>query len=138
MALRISERVLNASANAAVDEVDVGSGVGRIDFYSGSPPATLSGTPSGNLLASVDFSATAFGAASGGSASAADVPLETTGLDDGDIGFMRVLDGDGVVLWDDDDVGTSLARVIVNTTTVSTGVAFSVTSFTFGAAADSS
>lgn len=135
MTMRVSDAVLNGACNNAVDRVDVGAGAnGTMQFYSGSPPATLGGAPAGTLLADVDFAATAFGnagAVNPGEAIAAGVPLTTTGLANGTIGFARVLDADGTVLWDDDDVGTAGNNITVNTTTVSTGVNFSVTSYVF-------
>lgn len=138
MALRTIDAVKNAACDAVVDLVDVGAGTnGTIQFYSGSRPANVGDAPAGTLLAEVDFAATAFGAAgatTAGVASAASVPLETTGLAAGTIGFARIRDADDTGLWDDDDVGTSGNAITVNTTTVSTGVAFSVTSYDFNVA----
>lgn len=141
MAFRLHDNVLNAGVDGVVDTIDGGSAEanGVIEFYSGAQPSTLGGTPSGDLLTVVDFAQPAFGdggagALDAGVAAALSVPLQTTGVDDNTIGFARVLDRDETVLWDDDDVGTSGNAILVNTTTVSTGVDFSVLSYTFSVA----
>lgn len=139
MALRIAETILNAACDAAVDAVDGGAGAnGTLEFYSGAKPANLGDAPAGDLLAVLDFANPAFGASGAstpGEASALSVPLSTTGITDGTLGFARVLDTDGTVLWDEDDIGTAGTNAItVNTTSVSTGVNFEVTSYVFFAA----
>ena len=134
MALRIADTTLDAGVDAIVDLIDVGSGSnGTIEFYSGSRPAAVGDAPTGTHLATVSYQDPAFGASSGTTASALGVPLTTTGLDDGTIGWCRVLDADGNALWDDDDVGTSASNnITVNTTTVSNGVDFELVSHDFG------
>lgn len=137
MTMRVANAMLNSACDAAVDLIDVGTGDnGTIEFYSGSPPGSLDGTPAGDLLAVVDFQDPAFGnagAVTPGVASAVGTPLSTTGVDDGTIGFARVLDADDSVLLDDDDVGTSGNNILVNTTAVSIGVDFAVTAYDFSA-----
>jgi hypothetical protein len=138
MTMRIAEAALNAAVNGVVDLVDAGGGGagGFMRFYTGTPPASLTDAPGGTLLAEVDLADPAFGNAAAGSASALGVPIATTGLTDGTIGWARVLDTDGAdadVLIDDDDVGTGANNIQVNTTTVSTGVDFELTSYAFNA-----
>lgn len=137
MTMRVVDDVLNASCDAAVDLVDGGGGAnGVIEFYTGTPPANPTDAPGGTLLASVDYQNPAFGdagASNAGEAEALGTPLNTTGADDGTIGWARVVNtgqDDAGVLWDDDDVGTSGNSILVNTTTVSSGVDFAVTSHT--------
>lgn len=137
--MRASDDVLNGACDDAVDRVDVG-GAGTMQFYSGSPPATLGGAPAGDLLATATFAATAFGNAgtpAAGQAQGASMPRATTGATNGTIGFARVRDGSGTVLWDDDDVGTSGNNILVNTTTVSAGVDFELTSYLYSVAPSS-
>lgn len=138
MAMRIVDAVLNAAGDACVDRIDLGAGAnGIMQVWSGSPPATVTGAPAGTLLAEIDFQDPAFGntgAVNPGEAEAAGVPIATTGLDNGTIGFIRVIDTDQTnadALWDDDDVGTAGTRVIFNTLTVATGVDFSLDSYTW-------
>lgn len=133
MALRVDETVLNAAADAAVGLVNTGA---SIEFYTGTRPAAVGDVATGTLLVSVAFEDPAFAAAVAGSSEALGVPLASVGEADGDIGWARVIDGGGNPLWDEDDVGTAAGNAItVNTVTVSTGVNFEVTSYTFFAAA---
>lgn len=141
MTLRVDDDVLNDAADASVDNVDEGTTElnGVVEFYTGSPPATFGDPPGAILLATVDLQDPAFGDAGAGAndagvASAAGVPLDTTGVDDGTVGWARILDRDEVTRWDEDDVGTSGNAITLNTTTVSTGVDFSLTSYDFSAA----
>jgi len=133
MAFRVADSVLNDACDAAVGNADGGS----IQFYDGSPPGAVGNAPGSTLLAEADFAATAFGSASGGEAVAAGVPLETTGITDGNIGWCRIIDSGGTVLWDEDDVSTSASSAVtVNTVTVAEGVDFAVTSYEFFVAPD--
>lgn len=136
MAIRLHDDVVNGACDDAVDRIDVGStnATGKIEFYEGSRPANLGDAPGETLLASVDFENPAFGASgasTAGTAQAAGLPLETTGLAAGTIGWARILDRDETALWDENDVGTSGNAITVNTTTVSVGVDFSVTEYLF-------
>ena len=138
MAMRVVDLVIDAAGNAAVDLVDAGGGAnGILEIWSGSPPGSVTGAPAGTLLAEVDYQNPAFSGMGAGTprrATALGVPIATTGLDNGTIGFVRIVDtgqDDAGGLWDDDDVGTSGTRVVFNTLTVSTGVDFSLDSHLF-------
>lgn len=135
MTLRVESAVDTAAINAACDGVtalvDAGAGDGSLQLWSGSPPGTVTGAPAGTLLAEVDFTATAFAAASGGEAVANGLPLDTTGLATGTIGFVRVLDGDDNPLWDEDDVGVSGNAVTVNTLDVQASESVTLNGYTF-------
>ena len=131
MSLRVTEDVVNAACDAAVGLIDEGV-AGKIEFYTGTRPANVTDAPGETLLAEVDFQDPAFGDAANGEATANGLPLETTGLDDGDIGWARIVDGNDNPLWDDDDVGTdSENNITLNTLTVSSGVNFEVTEYDF-------
>jgi len=138
VAMRIVALVLNDAGDACVDLIDGGGGAnGIMEVWSGAQPTNVTDAPAGTLLAEVDFQNPAFGATGAsvaGEAEALGVPIATTGLDDGTIGFIRVVDtgqDDAGGLWDDDDVGTAATRVIFNTLTVATGVDFSLDSYTW-------
>jgi hypothetical protein len=141
MTMRITDTILNAAVNLLADAPDAGAGAnGLIRFYSGTPPATLTGAPAGTLLAEVDLQDPAFnagGTTNVGEAEALGVPLATTGLAAGTIGWARILDTDGLnadTLWDEDDVDdTGTPAILVNTLTVSVGVAFEVVSYVLSA-----
>lgn len=118
MPLRLSDAARNAKVNAAVDLLDVGTGTagGTIKIYTGSQPATPATAASGTLLATVVLSATAFGAASGGSASLTD-PASVNAVATGTAGWARFADRDGAVVFDGDVTATGGGGVVALSTT---------------------
>lgn len=128
MALTISSTARNAACDAVVDLVDAGSGAGKLRIYDGSRPAGPgTAVSTQTLLAEVTLSDPAFGAASSGAAALQDTPLEATGVADGTASWFRVVDSDDTAIVDG-SVGTSSADLILNTTTISVGLAISITS----------
>lgn len=117
--------------NSAVDAATAHANGGKLQFWSGARPASPATAPAGTKLAEVALSATAFAAAVSGAATVNGLPLNTTGLADGTIGFARIINSAGAGKWDEDSVGTTGTKIIVNTTAVSTGVGFSVTDYKF-------
>lgn len=85
-----------------VDLVDAGSGVGKVEIYSGTQPA-VNGSLTGTLLASFDLDDPAFGNAaasgSGAVATAASLPIASVGLAAGAAGYGAVVDSDDTVRW---------------------------------------
>lgn len=82
MATRLPNASQQASADAVVDRVDVGTTntEGKLRIYSGAQPADADSAPGGDLLCEIDLQDPAFGAAnSSGQAAALGVPLEGTG-----------------------------------------------------------
>ena len=128
---RISEEVANAGLDAGLDLIDVGTGDnGTLELRTGSAPTNISDAATGTLLVTIDLADPAFGSANSGSASANGTPLEGTAVDDGTIGYGRVLDADGNARLDESDVGTSGNNITVNTTDVVSGATVTVNSFT--------
>lgn len=95
---KISTAARNAACNAIVDLVDAG-GAGTCEVRTGAPPATPATADSGTLLGTCTFSATAFGAASNGTATAAAITSDTNADASGDAGHFRVKDGGGNVIF---------------------------------------
>lgn len=122
----------NAAAEAIAAEVDSGTTDpnGKLQLWSGTYPTEIGDTPSGSLLAEFDYENPSFGAPSNGAVSAQGLPKTTTGLDDGEVTWYRVLDRDGTPVWDNDSVGTSGTALELNTTTISTGVDVTMNSHT--------
>lgn len=121
--LRVHDDVANGACGAAVGRVDTGAGTAVLQLWSGAPPENLGDAPAGTLLASFNLQNPAFGTPGAGPllpgvAELAGLPLSTTGLANGSIGFARILDRDGDAVWDDEDVGTSDAAIVVSSTTV--------------------
>lgn len=133
--VHLATATVNALANAlALTAIDGGNAAATIKLYSGTQPANANTGLSGNtLLATFTLDDPSFGSASGGIITMAGVPRATTGVAAGTATWFRLETGGtggiGTVL--DGDVGTASATLILNTTTISVGVAVSITAGTF-------
>lgn len=125
MPMHLPDDARDAALDALVALPDAGSGTGSVELRTGSQPEP-GGEATGTLLATFTLPATTFGAASGGTATANAIDA-TTGVDDGEVGWFRVLDSDGNICWDGaaDDPG-----ITFNTKVISTGVDVKITSWT--------
>jgi hypothetical protein len=92
---KISTAQRNAACDAMVDRIDAGTGAGTIKIRTGSPPTNVNDASSGTLLGTCTFSATAFGASSSGTATAASITSDTSADASGDAGHFRVYQGAG-------------------------------------------
>jgi hypothetical protein len=111
--------VRNAMADAAVDLVDGGTGAGYIEIQT-----------SGDVeVATLPFSATAFGAAATGVATAAAITSDTSATG-GTAAQASIFDGDDTKLWEN-TVGTSGAEINLTTLTIGAGVTVSMSAYTF-------
>lgn len=90
---KISTEARNAAADAVVDLLDGGTGAGTITIRTGAPPTNITDASSGTLLGTLTFSATAFGAASSGTATAASITSDTSADASGDAGYFRCYKG---------------------------------------------
>ena len=90
---KISTAWRNAACNAMVDELDSGTGAGTVAIRVGSPPTNVSDASSGNLLGTCTFSATAFGNAATGVATAAAITSDSSADNSGDAGYFRLYKG---------------------------------------------
>ncbi len=125
MALALSLALRNARANQHGIAIDAGGGAGLIRIYDGTRPA--SGGAATTLLAQLTFSATSFPAAVNGVATADPITDDASAVG-GTASWFRATDSTGVFV-EDGDVGTSGTDMIVNTTAVSAGQPFGVTSY---------
>lgn len=103
---------------------------GKLEIYAGTMPAT--GGAEGTLLA-VFTLGSPFAPAPSNGVQSPTLPAATTGVANGTAGWARVTKADGTTAVMDLTVGTSGAQIILNTLTISTGVAVSVTSWTITA-----
>lgn len=127
----ITTAAQNAAADAVVDLVDVG-GAGSLRIYSGTAPATANAALSGNtLLAQLAMSATAFGSAAAGVATAAAITQDSSADATGTATFFRILAGNGTTVVMQGEVGTSGADLNLNSVAISSGAAVSVSSLTY-------
>src|SRR4051812_30026431 len=124
--LRLATATQNAMMDAVETRVDIGAGAATVKLYSGTQPATANTALSGNtLLATFTLDNPAFGAASSGTITLAGVPRATTGVAAGTATFFRMETSDPFTVCDG-DVGTASATLILNTVTISVGVAVSI------------
>lgn len=129
MAWRVATAVRNTMLDAINTALSAGAAAPKLRIYTGSPPAGPGSAPTGTLLAEFTLNDPAF-AAAGSASMALDVTpaLETTGLAAGTAGWGRLLTSDeaaatGLGVAD----GVVGSEITLNTTTVSIGVALTVT-----------
>jgi hypothetical protein len=130
MPLRLADSARNGAVNGVVDLLDVG-GAGTIKIYTGTQPATPATAASGTLLVTITLSATAFGAASGGSASLAD-PASVNAVATGTAGWARFADGAGAVVFDGHVTATAGGGVVeLSSTSLTSGAPVDITGGTY-------
>jgi hypothetical protein len=114
--------------NAKLDAITtiVGDG-GKLEIYSGAKPAV--GGVEGTTLA-VFTLGTPFAPAASGGVLSPTLPAATTGVATGTAGWARVTKADGTTFVIDLTVGTSGAKMNLNTLSITSGGAVSVTSWT--------
>lgn len=117
--------------NAKLDcnATEVGA-AGKLEIYSGTKPSP--GGAEGTLLATFTLGSPFAPAASAGVQSPT-LPSATTGAATGTAGWGRVTKADGSTWVMDCTVGTSGAQIILNTLSITSGGAVSVSSWTITA-----
>lgn len=80
----------NAACDGLVDYIDTGTGAGRIEIRTGSPPTNVGDASTGTLLGTLTFSATAFGSASSGTATANTITADSDNNATGVAGYFRI------------------------------------------------
>lgn len=124
---RITNAVASAMCDALVDLLDSG----YLRIYDGTIP-TNADTAVGaqTLLAELRFNATAFGSASNGVATANALTADSSANATGTASWFRALKSDGTTVVMDGTVGTSGEDLNLNTTSIVSGAAVSVSSMT--------
>ena len=127
---RLTNAAASAAADAVVDRIDAG-GAGTIKIYTGTIP-TDADTAIGaqTLLATLTFSATAFGAASNGVATASAITDDTSADATGTAAWARIASGAGTTQMDV-TVGTSGEDINFNTVAFVAAATVSITSLTY-------
>lgn len=92
-AFKLSTAARNAAVDGIVDLIDAGTGAGTIAVRTGSPPTNVGDASTGTLLGTLTWAATAFGAASSGTATAASITSDTSADASGDAGYFRAYAG---------------------------------------------
>ena len=117
-------------ADAHVDRTDLGAGTAVLRLYTGTAPAGIADAPAGTLLVTFNLPNPAFGAAATGVATLLGVPIAAVGAAAGTAGYARLVNRDGVAIYDTESVGTAATEVIMSTTTVSNGLDVNLNSMT--------
>ena len=134
LATRISNAAAKAACDAIVDLLDAGAGAAVVRIYDGTQatdPDTAIGAQV--LLAELTCSDPAFGAAAdaapGGRATANAVTTDASANNTGTATWFRALDSNGVAVLDG-SVGTSGCDMNINSTSITSGAAVAITSWT--------
>ena len=127
---RLTNAAASAAADAVVDRIDTG-GAGTIKIYTGTIP-TDADTALGAqvLLATLTFSATAFGAASNGVATASAITSDTSADATGTAAWARIASGAGTTQMDV-TVGTTGEDINFNTVSFVSGATVAITALTY-------
>lgn len=117
--------------NARLDQLTTSIGAsGFVKIYSGTVPANVGASLSGNtLLANLALSATFAPASSGGVLTANAITTESSADATGTATFFRITTSAGAAKIQG-SVGTSAADMIFNTTSIVSGAAVSISSMT--------
>ena len=128
--LRLTALAASAAADAVVDRIDVG-GAGTLKIYDGTIAATADTAVGAQvLLATLTFSATAFGAASSGVATANAITSDSSADATSTATWFRIASGGGTTQMDG-TVGTATSDLILNTVSIVTGAVVSISSGTY-------
>jgi len=123
---RLTNEAASSACNAIVDMIDAGGGAGTLIFYDGTIPTTADTALGAQVaLSTCTFDATAFGAASGGTATAAAITGSTAGAD-GTATWARWYQNDGGTVLDC-TVGTTGEDINFNSNVFVTGASVDVT-----------
>lgn len=123
-----SNTAVSAAANAVTALLDNG----YLRIYDGTQPATADTAVSTQvLLAELRFNATAFGAASNGVSTANSLTADSSANATGTASWFRALKSDGTSAIFDGSVGLSSADMVLNSTSIASGAAVSVSTFTY-------
>lgn len=124
----------NTAANAACDAMAALCNTGYLRIYdstgTGQPATADTAVTTQVLLAELRFSATAFAGAAAGVATANAITQDASANATGTATWFRALQSDGTTVVFDGSVGTASADLILNTVSIVTGAAVSVTSLT--------
>lgn len=128
---KLTNASASAAADAVVDRIDVG-GAGTLVIFGSACPTNADDADSGTVLATLTFSATAFGAASNGVATANSITQDSSADATGTAACFRVKSGAGTTIFQG-AVGTSGAQLNLITTSITAGQPVQVTNFTYTA-----
>lgn len=129
MATRISDAARNAAADGVVDLLDGGAGAGYIELRTGTQPASVATAASGTLLATLTLADPAFGAATGGTATAGTITDDSSADATGTAGWFRAYDSAGNAVIDG-SAGEAAEDLVLDSASIVAGGTVSISSWT--------
>lgn len=132
--MALNPKLTNLAANAEADAVAALCNSGFLDLYDGTQAVTADTTIGAQVkLASLPLSATAFGSAVAGVATANAITADSAADATGTATWFRVWKSDHTTAVFDGSVGTATANLVINSTAIQINAQVSVTAFTFTA-----
>jgi hypothetical protein len=129
--MALNTQISDAAANAACNALCALANGGSLKIYSGAQPANANTVISGQtLLATLALSATAFGNAVAGVATANAI-TSATAVATGTAAWFRVFKSDGTTVVFDGTVGTAGCNINMNSTAIQTGATVAISSFSY-------
>ena len=123
-------KITAARRNAQIDNLTAQLNSGFCRIYSGTKPTDADTALSGNtLLAELTFGATAFAAASAGSATANAITQDSSADATGTASFARLFASNGTTAIADVTVGVGSGELQLNTLSIVSGLPVQITSF---------
>ncbi len=127
--MKISDLARNAAVDAVVDLIDAGSPPGHLTIRTGSAPTNTTDADSGTLLATLTFSSTAFGSASGGTATAASITSDTSIDNTNTAAHFRIKNAANTTIMQG-TVGTSGTDIVFDSVSFITGGTCAISALT--------
>jgi hypothetical protein len=129
---KIAANSASSAADAVVDRLDAGSGPGTLVIFGSACPADADTADSGTTLAVLTFSDPAFGAATGGTATANAITADSSANATGTAMCFRAKDSDGNVIFQGAITTTGGGGdIILNSTSITSGQSVSITVLTY-------
>jgi hypothetical protein len=128
VAFRLSTAARNAGTDGVVDLIDSG-GAGTIRIRTSTQPTNVGDADTGTLLGTLTFNATAFGASSAGTATAAAITSDTNADASGTAGHFRIYTGAGAI-HSDGTCGQGSGDLSFDNSVVVAGGTIAISAFT--------
>ncbi len=128
MAYRLSTTARNSSTDGVVDAIDSG-GAGTIRIRTSTQPTNVGDADSGTLLGTLTFNATAFGASSTGTATAAAITSDTSADASGSATQFRIYNGSAAI-HSDGTCGLGSGDLSFDNNVIVLGGTIAISSFT--------
>lgn len=130
MATDIKATLKDTITNFVVDLIDAGGGAGYIQVRTGAQPANCEAANTGTLLGTLPMSATAFGASSGGTATANAITSDTNADNSGTAGHFRIFDFANVCILQG-DCGQGSGTMNFDNSSIVAGGTIAISSMTY-------